>query len=54
MGSPLRSVLTNKVMAELDIKITKKLIEDERLKFHGCFAGHTLLVIKPKDTGRVH
>lgn len=54
MGPPLRSVLTNKVMTELDIKITKKLIEDERLKFHGCFVDDISLVIKPKDIGRVH
>ena len=54
MGSPLRPVLANTIMTELEEKVIKKFIDDGTIKFYGRYIGDTLLVIKPKDIGRIH
>ena len=53
MVSPLGPVLANIIMTELDEKVTKRLINDGTIKFYGRYADDTLLVIKPKDIGRI-
>ena len=54
MGSPLGPVLANVIMTELEEKVIRKFVEDGIIKFYGRYVDDTILVIKPKDTGRVH
>ena len=54
MGSPLGPVLVNIIMAELEKKVIKKFVDDGTIKFYGRYVDDALLVIKPKDTGRIH
>ena len=52
--SPLGPVLANIIMTELQEKVIKALIDDGRIKFYGRYVDDKLLVIKPKDIGRIH
>ena len=54
MGSPLGPVLANIIMTELEEKIIKTFVDDGTIKFYGRYLDDTLLVIKPKDIGRIH
>ena len=54
MGSPLGPVLVNIIMTELEKKVIKKFVDDGTIKFYGRYVDDALLVIKPKDTGRIH
>ena len=41
-------------MTELEEKIIKTFVDDGTIKFYGRYLDDTLLVIKPKDIGRIH
>ena len=41
-------------MTELEEKVIRKFVEDGIIKFYGRYVDDTILVIKPKDIGRVH
>ena len=52
--SPLGPVLANITVTELEEKVIKKFVDDDTIKFYGRYVDDTLLVIKPKDIGRIH
>ena len=54
MGTPLGPVLANIIMTELEEKVIRKFVKDGVIKFYGRYVDDTILVIKPKDIGRVH
>ena len=54
MCSPLGPVLANIIMTELEEKVIKMFADDGTVKFYGPYVDDTLLVIKPKDIGRIH
>ena len=53
MGSPLGPVLANMIMAELEEKVTKRFADDVTIMLYGRYVDGALLVIKPKDIGRI-
>ena len=41
-------------MTELEEQVIKKFVDDGTINFYGRYVDATLLVIKPKDIGRIH
>ena len=54
MSSPLGPVWANIIMAELEQKVIKKFVDDGTIIFYGRYVNDSLLVVKPKDIGRIH
>ena len=54
MGSPLGPVWANIIMTELEQKVIKTFVDDGTIIFYGRYVDDSLLVIKPKDIGRIH
>ena len=54
IGSPLGPVLANIIMTDLEKNVIKKFVDNGTIKFYGRYVDDTLLVIKPKDIGRIH
>ena len=54
IGSPLGPVLANIIMTDLEKNVIKKFVNNGTIKFYGRYVDDTLLVIKPKDIGRIH
>ena len=54
MSSPLGPVLANMIMAELEQKVIKKFVDNGTIIFYERYVNDSLLVVKPKDIGRIH
>ena len=54
MSSPLGPVWANIIMAELEQKVIKKFVDNGTIIFYERYVNDSLLVVKPKDIGRIH
>ena len=54
MSSPLGPVWANIIMAELEQKVIKNFVDNGTIIFYERYVNDSLLVVKPKDIGRIH
>ena len=54
MGSLLGPVMANIIMTELENKVIKPLTNNGTVKFYCWYVSHTLRVVKPQETSRIH
>ena len=54
MGSPLKPVLANIIMTELESTIVKELVDKSLVKLYMRYADDTLLLVKDKDINYIH
>ena len=53
MGSSLGPLLANVIMTDLEEKVIKPLINDNRIKFYARYVDNYLFVIKREDVRRI-
>ena len=54
MGLPLRLVLANIIMTELESTIVKELVDKSLVKLYMKYVDDTLLLVKDKDINYIH
>ena len=54
MGSPLKPVLANIIMTELESTIVKELVDKSLVKLYMRYVDDTLLLVKDKDINYIH